>query len=175
MAKAFSDIITEDLKDTFDDGIKAMLESTGVTTPCRLNFGTTKYVLCDNCIYDPIAKKSANRYLTGGPAPFSNKQICPVCGGAGRIDKESNEEINLMVIWDMKSWIDIGVNINAPEGYIQTISDIDSLPKIKKAKEIIVNTDIEKFVTHRYIRHIEPVPAGLGRDSFLVTMWKRSN
>ena len=116
MAKAFSDIITEDLKDTFDDGIKAMLESTGVTTPCRLNFGTTKYVLCDNCIYDPIAKKSANRYLTGGPAPFSNKQICPVCGGAGRIDKESNEEINLMVIWDMKSWIDIGVNINAPEG-----------------------------------------------------------
>ena len=36
-----------------------------------------------------------------------------------------------------------------------------------------VNTNIEKYVKHKYIRHAEPVPAGLGRDSFLVTMWKR--
>ena len=43
------------------------------------------------------------------------------------------------------------------------------------SKEIVVNTDIEKFVVHRYVRHNEPVPAGLGRDSFLVTMWKRTN
>ena len=78
-----------------------------------------------------------------------------------------------MVIWDMKSWIDIGVNVHTPEGYVQTISHIDTLPKIKKAKDITVNTNIEKYAKHKYIRHGEPAPIGLGRDSFLVTMWKR--
>ena len=169
----FSDIITSSLKNTFDDGVQAMLATTGLTVPCRLSFGVTKYTLCDNCIYDPIGKRSANRYLTGGPVSFTDRQICPVCAGVGRIEKDSTEAIDLMVIWDMKSWIDIGVNVNTPEGYMQTISHIDTLPKIKKAKDITVNTNIEKYVKHKYIRHGEPAPAGLGRDSFLVTMWKR--
>jgi hypothetical protein len=71
MAKAFSDIITESLKDTFDDGIKAMLESTGTKHTLQTELWHNQiYVVCDNCIYDPIAKKSANRYLTRRASSF---------------------------------------------------------------------------------------------------------
>ena len=50
---------------------------------------------------------------------------------------KNTENINLVVIWDYKSWIDLGVNVNAPEGFVQTISEMDTLPKIKRTKEEI--------------------------------------
>ena len=177
MANPFAGIISAAIKDNFDNAIQALLESgaTGGAVACRLNFGASKFTLCANCIYDPIGKKSSNRYITGGPIPFANGQICPMCGGVGRIAQEDSEEIALAVIWDQKNWIDLGVNIHAPEGYAQTISEMSSLPKIKKAKDIIFSIDIEKNAIHRFIRHGEPVPIGMGRDSFIVTMWKRSN
>ena len=177
MANPFAGLISTAIKNDFDNAIKALLESgtTGTAVKCRLNFGTSKFTLCENCIYDPIGKKSSNRYITGGPVPFANGQICPLCNGAGRIAQDNSEEIDLAVIWDHKSWIDLGVNINAPEGYAQTISEISSLPKIKKAKDVIFSIDIEKHAIHRFVRYGEPTPMGIGRDSFVVTMWQRAN
>jgi len=169
----FSGILSTNLKNTFEDEIKALLESGGGSTPCRLIYGVTRFTLCSNCIFDAIGKKSSNRYLSGGPVPFTDGQICPMCNGVGRIPQESTESINLVVIWDYRSWIDLGVNVNSPEGFVQTISEMDTLPKIKKAKDIIINTDIEKHVRHAFVRHGEPAPAGLCRDTFVVTMWKR--
>ena len=175
MANPFSGILSSALKTTFDNGIKALLESGAGSVPCRINYGVTKFTLCANCLYDPVGKKSASRYLSGGSVPFANGQLCPVCNGAGRISQESTESIDLIVIWDYKSWIDLGVDINSPEGFVQTLSEMSTLPKLKKAKDITMYTNLENYVRHSFVRHGEPVPVGLGQDSFIVTMWAKTS
>jgi len=173
MSNPFTNIINSTLKTTFNDAINAMLASDGLTLPCRLNFGVTKYESCDNCLYDPIGKKSSNFFMSGAPIPFRSGQTCPMCDGTGKRAVVTTETINLMVLWQYKDWIDIGAEIRSPEGMVQTISSIDTLPDIKRAKSVIIDTDIEKLVKHEFVRDGEPTPAGLGRDNFIVTMWSR--
>jgi len=173
MANPFSGLFNTTLKDTFDNAINAMLESDALTLPCQLNFGVTKYESCDNCLYDPIGKKSSNRFLSGAPVPFRSGQQCPLCDGTGKRSVLTTENIDLIVLWQYKDWIDIGVNIHSPEGMVQTISKIADLPKIKKAKSAIFDTSIQNYAKHEFIRSGEPTPAGLGRDSFIVTIWER--
>ena len=81
MVNPFSGIINDEIKALFKNAISALLDDAALTVPCTLMYGG-KFATCSNCIYDPIGKKSANRYLSGGPIPFNNGQICPFCHGA---------------------------------------------------------------------------------------------
>ena len=65
---------------TFKDNIDAVIDTFGKT--CRVYY-PPKQISCVNCILDPIGNKSANRYLHGGPIPFRNGALCPVCNGVG--------------------------------------------------------------------------------------------
>ncbi len=176
MANPFSGILTTELKTIFTNAIDAMLESAGCAVTCRILYGTTKFNTCANCVKDVIGNKSANRYLAGGPMPFRNGQLCPMCSDtSGRIPDEQTEDIELVVIWDSKSWINLGHDKTAltPNMFAQTLSLMSTYPKLKKAKEIILDTSIENYVRQRFIRHSEPEPCGLDGSQYIVTMWKR--
>ena len=79
-------------KDIYNSMIDTILASTGLTVPCTLVYESTKLQQCPNCIYDPISKKSANLYKSGGPLVFSNGQTCPYCLGNGTTSNYSSEE-----------------------------------------------------------------------------------
>ena len=169
----FSGIIDSNFKSIFNDAISSMLDSTACTVPCTLKYGVTKYDSCDNCIYDPIGKKSSNRYLNGGPVPFPFGGICPMCNGAGRRPVESSENVHVMVIFSPKEFMDIGVPVNSPDGLIQTMGKKEMTPKFQRANQIVVSTDISGFFSHTYQRVSEPTPVGLGNNEFVLCMWKR--
>lgn len=175
MANPFSGIITSDLKLLFNNMIGALLEDDALTRPCQFIYGITKYTQCNNCVYNAATGKSSGTYLAGGPIPFYSGK-CPVCAGEGKIAVTTEEDdIYLAVIYNHKKWLPMkGSSVLTPEDYIQTICAIDLLPKIKRAKEIIVNTDLVSYVRQRYILEGEPQPIGFGSDDFLVTMWKRA-
>lgn len=59
---SFSGIITSDMKSLFDNAIGSLLEDAALTVQCTLHFGVTKYEDCSNCIYDPIGRKSSNKF-----------------------------------------------------------------------------------------------------------------
>jgi len=169
----FSGIISPQIKNVFENAISAMMYDDGCTIPCTLYYGVTKYDDCVNCVYDPIGRKSANRFQDGGHIPFPFGSICPMCNGAGKKPVESTEDMNLMVIWEQKEFFNVGT-VNTPDGDIQTLTFADRTPQLKRAKELIVATDIAGFGTHRYERMSEPQPCGLSADQFIVCMWKRS-
>ena len=154
---SFSNIITSDMKKLFGNAIRSLLEDTALTVPCTLYFGITKYEACSNCIYDPIGRKSSNRYLTGGPVPFRNGGICPVCNGNGKKPVISTENLNLAVIYDYKDFLGIKTPVNAPNG----------------AKELQPSTEISNYANSRFERITEPQPAGFGDDEFVFCNWKR--
>jgi len=180
----FDGIITSSFKDLHKDAIDALLEDTALTVPCRLYYGETKWTDCPNCDFDVMGGKSSNRYTAGGPVAFPNGQMCPYCHGKGRTQDEQTEEVYLAVIWDMKLWMKLGgigssvasASSNTKDSFAQTLSKFSTTyDKLRRANEIIFDTDVETSVELRFTRIGEPQPCGLGASNFVVAMWKRSS
>jgi len=167
----FSGIINKQFKSLYTNAISSLLYNDALVVPCTLRYGVTKYDSCVNCSYDPIGQKSANSYLDGGPAPFPFGGICPMCNGAGKHPVESTENINLMVIWNPKEFINVGT-VNVAEEMIQTLTFKNVTYKIKNAREIQVAKHVG-YALNRYERASEPQPIGLGTDDFMYCFWKR--
>ena len=173
MTNPFSGIINSRFKQLFVDAISSLLYDDACTIPCVLSYGVTKYEDCINCNYSYVGNKSSNTYQSGGPIPFPNGVICPMCNGDGKKPIETTEDINLVVIWDSKNFIDSNT-VNDPVGIIETITFIENTPKLKRAKEIIVAKDISNFGRHRYERISDPQPCGMGASSFVSCKWKKA-
>jgi len=175
MSNPFAGIITATHKELFNNMIYSLLEDTALTVPCKLIYGDTKFVECENCIINNMTGRSANKYKALGPVPFNDGQICPYCNGQGKKAVESSESgIYIAVIWDYKHFYDAPAHVNVSSGHIQTLTKLSLLSKIKQTKEILVNTDLEEYVKHRFIRDGEPNPAGWGDNEFAFTLWKRA-
>ena len=167
----FTGLISEDLQNFHRDMIIEVLRACSVS--CTISYGVTKYDDCDNCVFDPIGNKSANRYQSGGPAPFTVGN-CPLCAGAGKIATETTDTISLAVLYDFKDWLPLGVNVQSPKGYIQTIGIWDDVyTKITRAKDILVNTGLSEDVNFKFEKYGEPWPCSFGHNHFCVAMWKR--
>ena len=172
---SFTGIITSQFKTLFTDMIDALLEDSALTVPCQLIFTNTQFTECPNCIYDSQSGRSSNLYNDTGPISF-DQGVCPYCHGIGSVVTDNTLNLNLMVLWNYKDWIGwngIPDDTGMAFGQVQTISKISTLPDIKNAQEIIIDTDIQHYVKHRFQRSSEPNPVGLGADSYIATMWKR--
>jgi len=171
---AFDNIITSAMKTIFTDAIDALLESDALTVPCTVVYGETKWTECSNCLIDIMGQKSSNKYKAGGPRPFTSG-ICPYCHGRGRIPSNDTETIYLIPLWDYKDWVQWKGSAELsryPEGYVQTMSAMSTITKIKKAKELLINTDLESYLHNRFSRSGEPTPCGFGSSAYIFTMWK---
>jgi len=142
----FSGLISNGIKATFVNIISSMLYDDGLTIPCTLSYGTTRYEDCPNCVFDPIGNKSSNRFQDGGYLPFPFGGLCPMCQGAGKRGVESSETMNLMVVWEQKDFFNVGT-VNTAEGDIQVLTFADRTPQLKRAKELIVATNIAGYGT----------------------------
>ena len=156
-----------------NNAISAILESGALTIACTLEYGITKYENCSNCVFDSIGRKSSNRFQDGGPVPFPFGGICPLCNGAGKKPITTSENVNLAVIFEPREFLEISTPVNTADGYIQTLAKKELTPKLRRAKEIIVATEVSGFFTHRYERVSEPTPIGLGNNEFVLCTWKR--
>jgi len=95
-----------------------------------------------------------------------------MCNGNGKRAVESSEDLNLMIIWNPKEFFNAGT-VESADGMIQTVTFVANTPKLKRAKEIIVNTDQGSYGRYRYQRTSEPTPCGFSSE-FIECMWKRS-
>ena len=174
MTNPFSGIISPDLKTLYNNMISALLYDDSLTLPCVLYYGVTRYEDCSNCIYDVIGNKSSNKYQSGGPVPFPFGSICPMCNGRGKRGIESTENINLMVIWDNKQFVNTGTVNSASGDLVQTITFDENTPKLLRAKEVIIMSDKPSLGRQRFERHSSPEPCGWGGSEFMSCLWKRS-
>jgi len=135
---------------------------------------------CPNCYLNTMGtrNKSVSVYRTGGPYPFERGMPCPYCNGKGYKAIETTEDITLRIYWDRKSWVNIGIPIDIPDGSIQTIAYMTDLPKIEKAKYMIPNYDgIEKYDKGKYEKNGPSHPQGFKQNDtkYVVTFWNRTD
>lgn len=181
MTNIFDNAITPEFKQLFNQAIDTVLSENGLTIPCKLVYKRepqSSTELCNNCLFDPITKLSANTYNGTGPVPFENTS-CPVCLGLGYTTNTSQdnmleEVINLGVILDSKYFIKMNTTtVNIPDGSLQTICKIENLYKIKNASYMIVDPSLQAYGDYSYEKMGDPNPCGFGSNSYIITMWKR--
>lgn len=82
-------------------------------------------------------------------------------------------DIKLKVYWSDREWIKISQNIVVPDADIQTIFYMSDLPKILKAKQLLVHKDIKQYGEQRFERAGEHIPLGLRQTRYAACFWKR--
>lgn len=105
--------------------------------------------------------------------PFRNGGICPLCGGNGKKAVVTTENINLGIIYDYRDFLGSSTPVNIPDGFIQTVSKKETIPKLLRAKELQPSIAIKNYVDSRFERASEPQPVGFGNDNFVFCNWKK--
>lgn len=171
----FSNLLNNQLKNTFNDAIDAIISNKGLAVPCKLIYsGQTSKTYCNNCIFDPISQLSSAIYNGSGPSPFPDYAVCPVCLGHGLSFSDSSEVLYIATIFDSKYFVNIGADTaQIADSLAQTLCAITYLSKIRNASEIIFDTSIEQYGSYRYERYSDPTPLGFGEHKYISTTWRR--
>lgn len=172
-----SSIITLDsdaravLQQGFDDLITVFGKN------CKLVY-PPNWEYCSDCIWDQIGQKSSNRWRTGGPLPFSDGQICPMCNGIGRRAVETQTETIKMTCAFLPKDFYFPMNdidLRVPYGIIQTRFYLTDLPKIERCDHVLFQVDIQGVARRPYKLHQEPSDSfSIIQNRYAVCAWKRS-
>ena len=169
MANPFAGIITSGLKTLHKNMIDALLEDAACTIACTVYYQGSQYDdIPGTNNPDPIGNKPPGIHIHGGPRFGPPRKDVTV--------DQQTETIYLMPVWDMRQWIQTPLAstlINNPDGFLQTLSKITTLVTLKRADQLVVDTDLEAKVRHTYTRAGEPEPCGFGASTHIITMWKR--
>lgn len=142
---------------TLDDDIKALVQLafddviTEFGKDCLLVY-PPRWKPCVNCVLDPIGHKSSNKWKNGGPLPFPNGNLCPMCNGDGRRAEEQTEVVKLLCAWEPKSFFYPmpGLDIRVPYSILQTKCLISEVPKLLRADHVIFEIPSEAVVRKRF-------------------------
>jgi hypothetical protein len=172
----FKNIISPELKGLYKDAINELLSSSGLATKVKINYLRNINTAndCDNCVIDPIYKKSTGKYNGTGLMPFSDGSVCPVCNGDGYSTPNSEEYCYMAVLTSEKSWVDIGLDpVKIPAGSVQTIAVATLSQKIKNAYSITIvdHNGINNNLS--YERDSDIIHLGFGGHDYAITMWKK--
>ena len=154
--------IPQSVFDKYYDVVDSTFNIFGVT--CQLVY-IDKVEVIDNS-YDNIPdNRSINphRRPGGGDYKRNNKTIKEV---------EKTEDIKIKVYWDSRNWTKVGGNIVVPSHGIQTIFFATDLPKILRAKELIVHKTLKELQEMRFKRVGEPFPMGIGLERYFGCFWE---
>jgi hypothetical protein len=132
------------------------------------------------CQLVSIEKKEEVVYIPDNNFPDRNSINDHKRGGGNRNrgnvtikEVEITTDIKLKVYWDNKQWIRISENLVVPDASIQTIFFLEDLPKILRAKYLIVHKDIKEYKESRFERMGEHIPLGLRQNKYAACFWKR--
>jgi hypothetical protein len=128
---------------------------------------------CPNCIFDRDSNRSSSIYKNGGPISFDNFSVCPVCGGEGRLYTEQTEAVKLRVYWNRRDWVKTETTIVSPDGFVQIIGYMSDLIKLRKAKELILNSDLQDIQELKYSLTGELQPWGFRHNRYFVGYLQR--
>lgn len=162
--------ISSDLLDDHEWLTDAIIDDIGVN--CKIVY-PPKDSECVNCVFDYNTGRSSDIYKTGGPISFTNFSTCPVCYGVGKLYQEQTDTVKLRVYWDVKNWVEVENKIVSPDGTGQIIGYITDLVKVKRAKEIILNSNMQNIQEIRCHLLGEAAPWGFRKNRYFVAYIKR--
>jgi len=145
--------------------VDALIDDLGVN--CKIVY-PAKDSECNNCVFDRDTGRSSGIYKTGGPVPFTNFTTCVVCGGIGKLYQEQTEVIKLRVYWKKGDWIKTDNTFLTSGNYAQIIGYMTNIIKIRRAKELILNSNLENIQEIRCQLVADIQPWGFRHNRYFV-------
>jgi len=142
----------------------AMLASSGFGISCKLAY-TEQIQVIEDVVPNLKQRKLMNLQDTSPDSGFRRANI-------SFKTVETTEDIVLRVYWDKKDFKKFG-NIEVPDGSVMTIGKYSDLPKINRAKALLINTDKTGNVEWRFVKNSEPTLHGLDNNYFMC-YWSRA-
>lgn len=170
MAKLFS--LSAEIKQIAKDAIDDLIDQLG--KDCLLVYPSVPEK-CVNCIADFVGNKSSNHWTSGGPIPFPNGSICPMCDGEGFHFKEITKPIKLLISNNPSQWfIKVPSNVVIPDGSIQTKGYVRDLPNVLQSRKMVMQISIEPIIRFTYNLSGEPIDQGnIVQNEYWVATWNR--
>ena len=160
--------------DIFEREVDALIRDLG--KKIKLIYKPT-IIDCSNCIFDLIGRKSANRFQSGGPQPFSDGARCPYCRGTGKTEQENSEIIIGLVDWKSRTnstdYQDFGISIQSSNAIVSIKTLATDAIKIQRATEAIVDYAISDIIKLRCRKLRDPMITGLKNSRYAVSFWQR--
>jgi hypothetical protein len=163
--------LTDDIREIAQNCLDDLLEELG--KECRLVF-PPRLTECVNCL-TRLDGQSAAVYRPGGPQPFSDGDLCPVCLGQGFTSEEVTEAVKMLVQWaPEKFWVRLPPQLQLPAGSVQTKTYITNLPKIQQARRMVLQTPAEPYTRFLFRLEGEPVDvSNIIQGRYCVSTWAR--
>lgn len=141
---------------------------------CTLIFPDGK-TQCPNCIIDQDSKRSTNRYKAGGPQSFSDGELCPVCLGEGYVGFFGTENIKMNIVADPKRWMKyLPSNLNLSKHAILGRFFATDLPKVLKARRVVIQIDLAGYNKYEYFLAGEPFDSNhIIQGRYMACFWDR--
>lgn len=170
MGKLFT--LSDDVKSIAQDAIDDLIDQLG--KDCLLVYPHLPSP-CANCVFDPIGNKSSNHWNAGGPIPFPNGSVCPLCDGNGLHFEEINKPIKLLISNSPSQFfVKMPANIIVPAGSIQTKGYIKDLPDVLQSRKLIMQVSLEPMIRYTYDLDGEPIDQGnIVQNRYWVALWNR--
>jgi hypothetical protein len=128
---------------------------------------------CANCVADPIGMKSSNIYITGGPQPFEDGQVCPVCHGDYILQVEQTKTIVMVIEWKPERFLDImRRTVRFPQSTIQSRGFVSDLQYVQNCShmETFLDTSTDHYT---FKLRGEPIVPGRLSRKFFYALWER--
>lgn len=131
---------------------------------------------CVNCVVDPIGQKSSGRWTSGGPMPFAEGFVCPMCNGEGFRADVVTETIKMGVaVNPAQFYRKPARGVVIPAGTIQTKAYFTDLGKILRAREMILQPELGDVARWRYALDGDPVDvSNIIQGRYVIATWKRA-
>lgn len=127
---------------------------------------------CVNCKFDVVGHRSTGIYKIGGPIPFDEGRKCPYCKGVGFLEIENIKCIKCLIKWAPGEIFNYKISVTKNDGIVRLKTFLTDCSDIIRAKEAIIDHDIEQTFKLR-VRLIKgPTPVGLRQDRFCVSYWQ---
>lgn len=141
-----------------------MVSPSGFGTSCQLVY-TDKVEINTADVPDIKQRKRMNLQHGSSPDGFNR-------GDVSYKTVETTEDITLRTYWSQRDFKRVS-SAQYPDGTLMTIGAFSDVPKVTRAKALLVNTDKTGSVDWKFTRTTEPFPYGLDDNSF-VCFWERS-
>lgn len=129
---------------------------------------------CPNCIPDAVGLKSSNMYLNGGPQPFTNGQICPVCLGNYVIKTANDVTIYASIEFKFDNFLNVlKANVRYPHNSIQIKTYSTHINQLRNCLSLETLLNIPN-ADYSYKLIGEPIIPSKFTTKFCYSVWDRT-
>ena len=159
--------VTDSIISIYQRGIDTLVKELG--KDMKLIYDPT-IIDCPEC---DTSKQPNNRFRPGPLIHYFDGRRCPYCNGAGKTEKENSEIIRVLVKMRPRDYDQFDISVQNPAALIKTKSFLQDVIKIQRAKDALVDIQVNDTIKVKVRRLSDPIPRGLRDTRYAVTFWER--